>query len=106
MGASTRVDLSHPPGRTRRHRDAARLRPSRHAGRQQTNHLGVSAMTTDPTPPGAAETGGAVELLARPRKNVISLSGGKDSVATFLMCRELEPLDSIELWFAETDNEH
>lgn len=44
--------------------------------------------------------------MLRPRKNVISLSGGKDSVATFLVCRELEPIESIELWFAETDNEH
>lgn len=44
--------------------------------------------------------------MVRPRKNIVSLSGGKDSVATYLVCRELEPANTIELWFAETDNEH
>jgi Phosphoadenosine phosphosulfate reductase family len=42
----------------------------------------------------------------RPRKNVVSISGGKDSTATALVCRALEDPASIMLTFAETDNEH
>lgn len=44
--------------------------------------------------------------MDRPRKNVVSISGGKDSAATALLCRELEGTASMVLAFAETDNEH
>lgn len=40
------------------------------------------------------------------RINVVSMSGGKDSTATALLCRELEPADSIRYVFADTGNEH
>lgn len=44
--------------------------------------------------------------MIRPRKNVVSVSGGKDSLAVWLLCRAMEPADSIVAAFAETDNEH
>lgn len=40
------------------------------------------------------------------RINVVSMSGGKDSTATALVCREVEPADSIRYVFADTGNEH
>lgn len=39
-------------------------------------------------------------------KHVVSMSGGKDSTATALLCRELHGTDQMLLAFAETDNEH
>ena len=40
------------------------------------------------------------------RLNVVSMSGGKDSTATALLCRVLEPHDTIRYVFADTGNEH
>jgi len=40
------------------------------------------------------------------RFNVVSLSGGKDSTATALVCRELEDPASCRYVFADTGNEH
>src|SRR4051812_1986400 len=42
----------------------------------------------------------------RDKINLVSISGGKDSAATALLCRELEGEASMKLAFAETDNEH
>ena len=45
-------------------------------------------------------------LIARPRKNVVSISGGKDSAVTAVVCRETEGVENMEMVSAETDNEH
>lgn len=44
--------------------------------------------------------------MSRKRLNVVSISGGKDSTATWLLARELECAETIIPVFAETDNEH
>lgn len=44
--------------------------------------------------------------MDRPRKNVVSISGGKDSAVTALYCRETEDASSMVLISAETDHEH
>lgn len=38
--------------------------------------------------------------------HVVSISGGKDSTATALLCRELHDPDTIRYVFADTGNEH
>lgn len=45
-------------------------------------------------------------LIDRPRKNVVSISGGKDSAVTAVVCRETEGTENMEMVSAETDNEH
>lgn len=47
-----------------------------------------------------------MQAVERPKLNVVSISGGKDSTATALVCRALEDEQSIIYAFAETDNEH
>ena len=42
----------------------------------------------------------------KPIVNVVSMSGGKDSLATALVCLETQPRESIRLVFADTGNEH
>lgn len=41
-----------------------------------------------------------------PVVHVVSMSGGKDSTATALLCRELHDPETIRYVFADTGNEH
>lgn len=45
-------------------------------------------------------------MADRPLLHVVSMSGGKDSTATALVCRETQPAHSIRYVFADTGNEH
>ena len=44
--------------------------------------------------------------MIRPLRHIVSISGGKDSAVTALVCRELYGGAAMELVTAETDNEH